>query len=143
MNIFYDVVDKASYHKIKYGIYDIALTAGNKLLWITILVLLTWWLMKKDEVKIFTDPVKHRLYDMIYKDVYDYVLVTPSIKEKVRLSISYADKIDPKLLVENMADLPDETKVFIEKINRIKKTCRVVVVMPDLTVHSGIVKFEP
>lgn len=143
LNLFFAVVDKASYHKIKYGIYDIALTAGNKLLWITILVLLTWWLMKKDEVKIFTDPVKHRLYDMIYKDVYDYVLVTPSIKEKVRLSISYADKIDPKLLVENMADLPDETKVFIEKINRIKKTCRVVVVMPDLTVHSGIVKFEP
>ena len=143
LNLFFAVVDKASYHKIKYGIYDIALTAGNKLLWITILVLLTWWIMKKDEVKIFTDPVKHRLYDMIYKDVYDYVLVTPSIKEKVRLSISYADKIDPKLLVENMADLPDETKVFIEKINRIKKTCRVVVVMPDLTVHSGIVKFEP
>ena len=142
LNYFFSVVEEASYDNI-YGIYNILLTAFNKLLWITILVLLTWRLMKKAEVKIFTDPVKHRLYDMIYKDVYDYVLVTPSIKEKVRLSISYANKIDPKSLVENMADLPDETKVFIERIDEINKKCRVIVIMPDLTVHSGIVEFEP
>lgn len=112
-------------------------------MWIAILTLLTWGISKAEKVKKMIEEVKDRLYDMIYKDVNDYVLVTPSIKEKVRLSISHANRIDPKLLVKNMEDLPDETKVFIEKINRIKKTCRVVVVMPDLTIHSGIVEFEP
>ena len=124
-------------------IFTNTLKVINRIMWIAILTLLTWGISKVEKVKKLIEEVKDRLYDMIYKDVNDYVLVTPSIKEKVRLSISHANRIDPKLLVKNMEDLPDETKVFIEKINRIKKTCRVVVVMPDLTIHSGIVEFEP
>lgn len=142
-NLIFFIPKEVSCNRVLCLIFTNTLKVINRIMWIAILTLLTWGISKAEKVKKMIEEVKDRLYDMIYKDVNDYVLVTPSIKEKVRLSISHANRIDPKLLVKNMEDLPDETKVFIEKINRIKKTCRVVVVMPDLTIHSGIVEFEP
>ena len=142
-NLIFFIPKEVSCNSVLCLIFTNTLKVINRIMWIAILTLLTWGISKAEKVKKMIEEVKDRLYDMIYKDVNDYVLVTPSIKEKVRLSISRANRIDPKLLVKNMEDLPDETKVFIEKINRIKKTCRVVVVMPDLTIHSGIVEFEP
>lgn len=115
----------------------------NKSLFIAIAVFVSWLFSKCSLIKIMIKIVKGNIYDKIYRDTIEYSSVSPSIIKKVELSISHVDKIAPKLLVKNMEDLPKETTVFIEKVNKSKKTCNVVVVMPDLTIHRGIVEFEP
>jgi hypothetical protein len=115
----------------------------NRILFISFITYLVHHLTESSNIKEGLQEVKEELYDKIYDDVLECNLVLPVIVEKIGLSISSAHKIEPKLLVKNMEDLPKETTVFIEKVNKIKKTCNVVVVMPDLTIHSGIVKFEP
>lgn len=115
----------------------------NKSLFMAITVFVSWLFWKFSFINIITKKVKGNIYDKIYRGIIEYSSVSPSIIKKVELSISHVDKIAPKLLVKNMEDLPKETTVFIEKVNKSKKTCNVVVVMPDLTIHRGIVEFEP
>lgn len=137
----------------KYNLVELFITKGqvvdaklikivNKSLYIIITIitmLVSRFFGKLPAIKM----VKGNIYDKIYRDTIEYSSVSPSIIKKVELSISHVDKIEPKLLVKNMEDLPKETTVFIEKVDKSKKTCTIVVVMPDLTVHSGIVEFEP
>lgn len=80
------------------------------------------------------------LYGSIYRGVKE--VEKPIFKEKVGLSIAYLDKINPIHLLENSEALPKDIKVSVEKVNQPNK-CKVIVIMPDLTVHSGIVEFEP
>lgn len=149
----YVVIYLYLYLSEKYNLVELFITKGqvvdaklikivNKSLYIIITIitmLVSRFLGKLPAIKM----VKGNIYDKIYRDTIEYSSVSPSIIKKVGLSISHVDKIEPKLLVKNMEDLPKETTVFIEKVDKSKKTCTIVVVMPDLTVHSGIVEFEP
>ena len=80
------------------------------------------------------------VYDLIYRGVKE--VEKPIFKEKVGLSIAYLDKINPIQLLENSEALPKGIQVFFEGTDAPHKR-KVVVIMPDLTVHSGIVEFEP
>ena len=80
------------------------------------------------------------LHNLIYRNVKE--VETPIIKEKVGLSIAYLDKIKPIQLLENSEALPKGIQVLVEGTDAPHKR-KVVVIMPDLTVHSGIVEFEP
>ena len=80
------------------------------------------------------------LYGSIYRGVKE--VEKPIFKEKVGLSIAYLDKINPIQLLENSEALPKDIQVFVEKTYDPNKR-KVIVIMPDLTVHSGIVEFEP
>ena len=149
----YVVIYLYLYLSEKYNLVELFITKGqvvdaklikivNKSLYIIITIitmLVSRFFGKLPAIKM----VKGNIYDKIYRDTIEYSSVSPSIIKKVELSISHVDKIEPKLLVKNMEDLPKETTVFIEKVDKSKKTCTIVVVMPDLTVHSGIVEFEP
>ena len=80
------------------------------------------------------------LYNLIYRNVKE--VEAPKIKEKVGLSIAYLDKIKPIQLLENSEALPKDIQVLVEETDDPNKR-EVIVIMPDLTVHSGIVEFEP
>ena len=80
------------------------------------------------------------LYNLIYRNVKE--VEVPKIKEKVGLSIDYLDKIKPIQLLENSEALPKNIQVLVEETDDPNKR-KVIVIMPDLTVHSGIVEFEP
>ena len=80
------------------------------------------------------------LHNLIYRNVKE--VEVPKIKEKVGLSIAYLDKIKPIQLLENSEALPKGIQVLVEGTDDPHKR-KVVVIMPDLTVHSGIVEFEP
>lgn len=80
------------------------------------------------------------LYNLIYRNVKE--VEVPKIKEKVGLSIAYLDNIKPIQLLENSEALPKDIQVFVEETDDPNKR-EVIVIIPDLTVHSGIVEFEP
>jgi len=94
----------------------------------------------KGAVRDMIDSSIASIYDLIYRDVKE--VEKPIFKEKVGLSIAYLDEIKPVQLLENSGALPKDIKVLVEKVNQPNK-CKVIVIMPDLTVHSGIVEFEP
>lgn len=108
-----------------------------------------YWYFSRRVVKYFyyggTHVVKKNglmfmLYGSIYRGVKE--VEKPIFKEKVGLSIAYLDKINPIQLLENSEALPKDIQVFVEKTYDPNKR-KVIVIMPDLTVHSGIVEFEP
>lgn len=86
------------------------------------------------------DGLMFMLYGSIYRGVKE--VEKPIIKEKVGLSIAYLDKIKPIQLLENSEALPEDIQVLVERTYDPNKR-KVIVIMPDLTVHSGIVEFEP
>lgn len=80
------------------------------------------------------------LHNLIYRNVKE--VEAPKIKEKVGLSIAYLDIIKPIQLLENSEALPKGIQVLVEETDDPNKR-KVIVIMPDLTVHNGIVAFEP
>ena len=94
----------------------------------------------KGAIRDIIDSSISSLYYLIYRGVNE--VEKPIFKEKVGLSIAYLDKINPIQLLENSEALPKGIQVLVEGTDDPHKR-KVVVIMPDLTVHSGIVEFEP
>lgn len=94
----------------------------------------------KGAVRDMIDSSIASVYDLIYRGVKE--VEKPIFKEKVGLSIAYLDNIKPIQLLENSEALPKDIQVFVEETDDPNKR-EVIVIMPDLTVHSGIVEFEP
>lgn len=94
----------------------------------------------KGLIRNIIDSLISNINNLIYRDVKE--VEEPKIKEKVGLSIAYLDKIKPIHLLENSEALPKGIKVSVEETDDPNKR-KVIVIMPDLTVHSGIVEFEP
>ena len=94
----------------------------------------------KGLIRNIIDFLISNLNNVIYRDVKE--VEEPKIKEKVGLSIAYLDIIKPTQLLENSEALPKDIQVQVEETDDPNKR-KVIVIMPDLTVHSGIVEFEP
>ena len=94
----------------------------------------------KGAIRDIIDSSISSLYYLIYRGVNE--VEKPIFKEKVGLSIAYLDKINPIQLLENSEALPKGIQVLVEGTDDPHKR-KVVVIMPDLIVHSGIVEFEP
>ena len=126
------------YHGVSY-IIDRLVVIGF-IIFIMMIVKDSYGTSKKGRIRNIIDSSISNLYILIYRNVKE--VEAPKIKEKVGLSIAYLDKIKPIQLLENSEDLPKDIQVLVEETDDPNKR-KVIVIMPDLTVHSGIVEFEP
>ena len=126
------------YHGVSY-IIDRLVVIGF-IIFIMMIVKDSYGTSKKGRIRNIIDSSISNLYNLIYRNVKE--VEVPKIIEKVGLSIAYLYKLNPIHLLENSEALPKDIKVLVEKVKQPNK-CKVIVIMPDLTVHSGIVEFEP
>lgn len=135
-----------------YSFYQLFLNLVDRLLVISVFIFILllikeiYFSSKEGWIRGKIDVSISSLYNLIYQDVNEVeepnIKKKVEIKEKVGLSIAYLDKIEPIQLLENSEALPKGIQVLVERTYDPNKR-KVIVIMPDLTVHSGIVEFEP
>lgn len=62
--------------------------------------------------KKFEEPLVNRLFQLVYKDI---KLSSPIIKSNIKIDKSIANNFEPKTLIENLDDLPDNIIVIMDK----------------------------
>lgn len=77
-----------------------------------ILVFSYFGLKKSDRVKEFEKPILDRLIQFVYKDL---KLALPIVKTDITIDEDLKEIFEPKTLIENLDDLPDDIIVSIKK----------------------------
>ena len=91
--------------------------------------------------KFFVDPLLNVIYSKVYKGINFNETLIPEIVKELSIDTKFVDKIDPKILIKNREEIPENIQVFFERVS-IKNTRKLLIIYPNRRIYECKYKVE-
>ena len=85
--------------------------------------------------KFFVDPLLNVIYSKVYKGINFNETLIPETVEELSIDKKFVDKIDPKILIKNREEIPENIQVFFERVST-KNTRKLLIIYPNRRIYE-------
>lgn len=124
-----------------YGIEWVAKGFINVLVAYIVLLFMIFLNNNNKFFKFFVDPLLNVIYSKVYKGINFNETLIPEIVKELSIDTKFVDKIDPKILIKNREEIPENIQVFFERVS-IKNTRKLLIIYPNRRIYECKYKVE-
>ena len=85
--------------------------------------------------KFFVDPLLNVIYSKVYKGINFNETLIPETVEELSIDKKFVDKIDPKILIKNREEIPENIQVFFERVST-ENTRKLLIIYPNRRIYE-------
>ena len=85
--------------------------------------------------KFFVDPLLNVIYSKVYKGINFNETLIPETVEALSIDKKFVDKIDPKILIKNREEIPENIQVFFERVST-ENTRKLLIIYPNRRIYE-------
>ena len=108
-----------------YGIKWVVKNIINVLIAYIVLLFMIFLNNNNKVFKFFVDPLLNIIYSKVYKGINFNETLIPEVVKELSIDKKFVDKIDPKILIKNREEIPENIQVFFERVSI--KNCSVTI----------------
>ena len=124
-----------------YGIEWVAKGFINVLVAYIVLLFMIFLNNNNKFFKFFVDPLLNVIYSKVYTGINFNETLIPEIVKELSIDTKFVDKIDPKILIKNREEIPENIQVFFERVS-IKNTRKLLIIYPNRRIYECKYKVE-
>lgn len=118
-----------------YGIKWVVKNIINVLIAYIVLLFMIFLNNNNKVFKFFVDPLLNIIYSKVYKGINFNETLIPEVVKELSIDKKFVDKIDPKILIKNREEIPENIQVFFERVS-IKNTRKLLIIYPNRRIYE-------
>ena len=118
-----------------YGIKWVVKNIINVLIAYIVLLFMIFLNNNNKVFKFFVDPLLNIIYSKVYKGINFNETLIPEVVKELSIDKKFVDKIDPKILIKNREEIPENIQVFFERVSS-KNTRKLLIIYPNRRIYE-------